>query len=105
MLWKITIPYAQKLRQIEHDDKVKDTAPVNTDGTTVLDNFDETIVFMKSVMQSATERSVVGPIGALQIVYDNFFDSYKRVIDKHRKGEGKGIRWITSIYDDSNIYV
>jgi hypothetical protein len=69
----------------------------------VLDNIEETIAFIKSVLENTTERSVVGPIGALQIVYDNFFDSYKRIVDKHRKREGKGVRWVTSIYEDSNI--
>jgi len=58
---------------------------------------------IKSVLENATERSVVGPIGTLQIVHDNFFDSYKRIVDKHRKGEGKGARWITSLYDVSNM--
>lgn len=71
--------------------------------TRVLDNNEETLAFMKSVIETATERSVIAPIGALQLIYDNFFDLYKRIIEKHRKGEGKGIRWITSIYDDSNI--
>jgi two-component system, OmpR family, sensor histidine kinase VicK len=107
MLWNAAIPYMQKLRHIEHDDKVKyETAPlhhINTDGTIVLDNIEETIAFIKSVLESATERSVIGPIGALQIVYDNFFNFYKRIVDKHRKGEGKGVRWITSIYEDNNI--
>ena len=82
------------------------TAPlhyINTDGTIVLDSIEETIAFIKSVLESATERSIVGPIGALQIFYDNFFDSYKRIVDKHRKGEGKGARWITSLYDVSNM--
>jgi hypothetical protein len=37
------------------------------------------------------------------MIYDNFFDLYKIIINKQRKGEGKGIRWITTIYKDSNI--
>jgi len=33
----------------------------------------------------------------MQIVYSNFFDLYKKIIDKHRRGEGEGVRWITYI--------
>ena len=40
MLWNMAIPYAQKLTQIEYDDKVKyETAPlhyINADGTIAL---------------------------------------------------------------------
>jgi signal transduction histidine kinase len=40
----------------------------------------------------------------MQLVYNNFFDEYKKIIDKYRRdGKGKGIRWITSIIDKNNI--
>jgi len=64
---------------------------------------EETFACLKSVIESANERFVVGSIGALQIIHDNFFDLYKRIVDKQRKGEGKGVRWITSIHDRTNI--
>ena len=101
MLWNMATPYEQKVRLIEHDERLK--YETTSHGTRILDNAEEISAFMRSVIGSATERAVVAPIGALQMVYDNFFNSYKRIIDKHRKGEGKGVRWITSIYDHSNI--
>jgi two-component system, OmpR family, sensor histidine kinase VicK len=35
----------------------------------------------------------------MQIVYDNdkFFNTYKKLLDKYKKGEHNGIRWVTSI--------
>ena len=50
MLWNTAIPYVQKLRQIAHDDKVKyETTPLhNINGTIVLDNTEETLVFAVS---------------------------------------------------------
>ena len=57
---------------------------------------------MKSVIERASERSVCSPIGGMQLVYNNFFDEYKKIIDRHRKrGEGNGVRWIISIDKDS----
>jgi hypothetical protein len=62
----MAIPYTQKLRQIEHGEVKYETEPlhyINTDGTIVLDNSEKALAFMKSVIESATERSVVAPSG------------------------------------------
>ena len=62
---------------------------------------------MKSVIQKATDRSVVSSIGGMQLVYNNFFEDYKRIVDGKQRTErgteteSKGIRWITSIDKDS----
>jgi His Kinase A (phospho-acceptor) domain len=65
---------------------------------------------MKSVIQKATERSVVSSVGGIQLVYNNFFEDYKRIVDdkqrtaaesKSKSKSKKGIRWITSIDKDS----
>ena len=57
---------------------------------------------MKSVIEKARERSVVSSIGGMQLVYNNFFEEYKKITYKQRRGEGKGLRWITTI-DRDNI--
>ena len=36
----------------------------------------------------------------MRLVYNNYFDTYEKVImNKYRKGEHKGITWVTSITD------
>ncbi len=62
---------------------------------------------MKSVLENAYERSVCSSIGGMQLVYNNFFDEYKAIVDKQRKGleggtRGRGVRWIIFI-DKENI--
>ena len=37
----------------------------------------------------------------MQMAYNFLFDSYEKVIDKHRKGESEGIRWIANIGKES----
>jgi hypothetical protein len=95
-LWSKALPAEQRIREIEGYPTVKYE-------TKVLNTTEETLACLKSAIESANERFVVGSIGALQIIYDNFFDLYKRIIEKQRRGEGKGVRWITSIYGGSNI--
>jgi len=36
----------------------------------------------------------------MQMIYNNFFDCYKRVLDKYKKGEHAGIRWIGTLDKD-----
>jgi two-component system, OmpR family, sensor histidine kinase VicK len=56
---------------------------------------------MKSVIEKASERSVCSSIGGMQLIYNNFFDEYKKIVDKQIKGQGRGVRWIISIDKDS----
>jgi two-component system, OmpR family, sensor histidine kinase VicK len=95
-LWSKALPAEQKIEEIEGNATVKYE-------TKVLNTTEEALACLRSVIESANERFVVGSIGALQIIYDNFFDLYKRIVDRQRRGQGRGVRWITSIYDASNI--
>jgi hypothetical protein len=36
-------------------------------------------------------------VAGMQMIYNNFFDSYKRVLDKYKNGLHKGILWIGTI--------
>lgn len=37
----------------------------------------------------------------MQLIYNNFFDVYKNVLDAYRKGSGKGVKWVLSIDKES----
>ena len=98
--WARAIPAEQKIKELEEG--------IIHYETKVLENKEEIFRHMKSVIQKATERSVVSSIGGMQLVYNNFFEDYKRIVaDKQRiageskRKESKGIRWITSIDKDS----
>jgi SPX domain protein involved in polyphosphate accumulation len=73
----------------------------------VLENPDEIFSQIKYVIETASKRLICSGKadvrGGMQMVYNNFFDLYKKIIDKQRRGEGEGIRWITSIQDESSI--
>jgi two-component system, OmpR family, sensor histidine kinase VicK len=93
-LWSKAVSAEQRIRQIEEG-----VEPIETK---VLENKEQIFNHMKSVIGNASERSVCSSIGAMQLVYNNFFDEYKKIMDKYRRdGKGKGIRWITSIDKDS----
>ena len=70
--------------------------------TTILEDKEKIIKHIKSVIKKSSELSVCSSIGSMQLVYNNFFEEYKKLIDKHRTDRNsRGIRWITSIEKDS----
>ena len=46
--------------------------------------------------------SVCSAFGGMQMAYKYLFDSYLNIVDKDRKGEGEGMRWIINI-DKENL--
>jgi len=64
----------------------------------VLQNVDEILKKGEDILQSSTEFLACSKFNGMRLVYNSYFDSYEEVmLNKYRKGEHKGIRWITSI--------
>jgi two-component system, OmpR family, sensor histidine kinase VicK len=89
ILWKKAIPAEQKIREIEDG--------VEPPETKVLENPDEIFNHLRRVIGNASKRLICLPSGGMHLAYNNFFDQYKKILDKHRRGEGEGIRWLTVI--------
>ena len=97
-IWKNAIPAEQKIQKIE-----KGIKPITTK---LLEDSGEIFNHMKCVIENASKRLLCSSSGAMQMVYNNFFDLYKRILDKHREGGGKDvIRWITTIDKDNKDLV
>ena len=96
-LWNKAIPAEQRIMEIEEG-----IEPLKT---RVLEDKDTIFNHMKSVLENASERSVCSSSGGMKVIYNNFFDEYKKIVDKQRKGGGQGIRWIISIDKDNTDLV
>ncbi len=97
IFWYRAIPADQKIREIEEG-----TQPI---GTRVIENPDEIFNHMKNVIENASKRLLCSSSGGMQLAYNNFFDLYKKILDRHRRGEGEGIRLITAIDKDNKHLV
>ena len=42
---------------------------------------------MKYVVENATKRLICSSSGGMHLAYNNFFDQYKKIFDKHRRGD------------------
>jgi two-component system, OmpR family, sensor histidine kinase VicK len=89
IVWKKAIPAEQKIREIEDG--------IEPPETKVLENPEEILNHMRHVLENASKRLICSSSGGMHLVYNSFFDQYKKILDKHRKGMGEGIRWLTTI--------
>ena len=92
-LWSNAIPVEERIREIEEGRERVETI--------ALRNSTEIAKRIKKNIESSTEIKICSQAGGLELIYNNFFESYKKVLDSYRKGELKGIRWITTINKDN----
>jgi two-component system, OmpR family, sensor histidine kinase VicK len=89
IVWKKAIPAEQKIREIEDG--------IEPPETKVLENPEEIVNHIKYVIEKSSKRLICLPSGGMHLAYNNFFEQYRQILDKHRRGEGEGIRWLTTI--------
>ena len=94
-LWMKAIPYEQRIREIEQG-----IEPIKTE---VLENEEEISKRITDLPKKSNDLRIYSTTGGMQLIYNNFFEVYKDIVKKHKNGEHKGIRWITSIYNKSDI--
>jgi signal transduction histidine kinase len=92
-LWSTAIPAERKIREIEEG--------ITHYESKVLESPDEIIKQIVYLAETSTGLSIVSSFGGMQLIYSNFFDLYQKILDKYKKGEGKGIKWICSINGES----
>ncbi|MGC2575512.1 MAG: ATP-binding protein, partial [Candidatus Nitrosopolaris sp.] len=69
--------------------------------TIALKDSTEIVKRIKKNIESSTEIKISSQPGGLELIYNNFLESYKQVLDRYRKGEHKGIKCITTINKDN----
>jgi two-component system, OmpR family, sensor histidine kinase VicK len=69
--------------------------------TRVLDDPSKVAKQIIHIAETSSDLSVVSVIGGLQLIYNNFFDPYKKILDKYKIGQGKGIKWVINMEKES----
>jgi hypothetical protein len=95
-LWNNAISAKERIREIEERVKVRYE-------TKVLKNQDEIVSRIKEFLVNSNELLVCSRHGGLQLGQIRFSDLGKLLVDKHRKGEHKGIRLVTTIDDKGGV--
>jgi hypothetical protein len=63
----------------------------------LLHNFDEILDKGKEILESSSEFLACLKYTGLRLAYDNYFDIYERIMEKYKKRQHKGIRWVTTV--------
>jgi two-component system, OmpR family, sensor histidine kinase VicK len=89
ILWDKSVPAEQRIKEIEEGTERVETI--------ALKNISEIAKRIDKNIESSNEIKISFQPGGLELVYNNFLGSYKKVLDRYRRGEHKGIRFITTI--------
>jgi two-component system sensor histidine kinase VicK len=96
-LWNKAIPAEQRIKEIEEGRVVHYQ-------TRIIENPDEAIKEIGRLNTGSNKLDICLTSGGMQYSHDYFFDIKKRLLDKQRRGEHKGIRYVTNI-DKSNLQI
>ena len=91
--WSRAIPAEDRIREIQ-EGKIRYQ-------TRIIENPDEIIGQISRLTASSNELSTCLSSGGLYYSHKYFFDIKKKLLDKQKKGEHKGIRYITNIDNDN----
>jgi signal transduction histidine kinase len=92
-LWDNAMPAAKKIKEI-----VEGVMPYETK---ILSSYQEITKQINHLAESSSGLSIVSGYGGMQLIDNNFLDLYKKFLEKYRRGEGRGIRWVTTISKES----
>jgi two-component system sensor histidine kinase VicK len=93
-IWSKAIPAEERIKEIEEGRVIRYE-------TKLFKNTEEIINKIKDAIETSNEILVCSGPGGLQLIYNNFFELNKKILDKHKKGQHKGIRWATTLDKDN----
>ena len=96
--WNKAIPAEQKIRELEHAKALHPESETETETKVFKDQYQ----ISKSIQQlidNSDELLVCSDFDGMKMIYNNnnFFESYKRVLNSYKKGEHGGVRWIGNL--------
>jgi two-component system, OmpR family, sensor histidine kinase VicK len=93
-LWNKAVPAEQRIREIEKG--------VEHHETLVIDNSEEIIRMISRLTADSTELATCLSSGGIHYSHKHFFEIKKKLLEKQKRGEHKGIRYITYV-DNQNV--
>ncbi|MGA9153944.1 MAG: HAMP domain-containing sensor histidine kinase, partial [Candidatus Nitrosopolaris sp.] len=93
ILWNKATPAEQRIREIEEG-----VQPV---GTRILEDEEQIINEIRRFNNRSTKLSICSAFGGMQMSYKYLFDTFLNIVEKYKKGEGEGIKWIINIDKDN----
>jgi two-component system, OmpR family, sensor histidine kinase VicK len=100
-LWRSAISAEKKIKEIEDGEG---GIVIRQHETKIIESPDEVIKEIARLTASSNKLDTCLTSGGLQYSHNYFFDIKKKLLEKQRKGEHSGIRYITNI-DSNNLQI
>jgi two-component system, OmpR family, sensor histidine kinase VicK len=101
--WNRAVPAKQRIKEIEEGISSSASVTLHYE-TRIIDNSDEIIKEISRLTASSNELATCLTSGGMQYSHKYFFDIKKKLLDKQKKGEHKGLRYVTNI-DNQNLHI
>jgi len=99
--WNRAVPAERRIKEIEEGTSSLSAAARLHYKTRIIDNSDEIVKEISRLTASSNKLDNCLNSGEMQYSYNHFFDIKKKLLDKQKKGEHKGIRYITNINNEN----
>jgi two-component system sensor histidine kinase VicK len=100
--WDRAVPAKQKIKEIEEGTSSSAAATLHYE-TRIMDNSDEIVKEISRLTASSNELATCLTSGGMQYSHKYFFEIKKKLLEKQKKGEHKGIRYVTNIDNENAI--
>lgn len=87
--WKNAIPYEQRIIEVEQG--------IEPTKSEVLENPQEICKRITDLARNSDYMCICTTFGGMHLIFNDSFEPYKEVLEKHRNGKHSGIRWLSSI--------
>ena len=102
--WNRALPAKQRIKEIEEGTSSSAAVATLHYETRIIDNSDEIVKEISRLTASSNELATCLSSGGMQYSHKYFFDIKKKLLDKQKKGEHKGLRYVTNI-DNQNLHI
>jgi two-component system, OmpR family, sensor histidine kinase VicK len=101
--WNRALPAKQRIKEIEEGTSSSAAVATLHYETRIIDNSDEIVKEISRLTASSNELSTCLTSGGMEYSHKYFFELKKELLEKQKKGEHKGLRYVTNIDNEKAL--
>ncbi len=115
LLWDKSIPADQKIKEIEQEKRDTEKELPQSSSlpmplqqqqqikTKVLQNQQDILKTLIDFYKNSNEIKFCSAVDGIKLIYKNFFSLHNEILERHKQGDHKGIRLITSVNNQKDV--